>query len=593
MPLMADRVKETTTTTGTGTLTLGGAATGFQSFTTAFGNGASVYYVIAGGAEWEIGIGTTGAGTLTRDQVIQSTNADALVDLSAGTKDVFCAYVADRAVTTSDAATLTNKTIDSITNSVGADHLHLKVKATENLAKGDILKATGWNSGENAVEVAKVSSASDVAFAIAYQAINNGDLGAAINTGVISGLNTNAYAVGTILYPNTTGGLTSSQPSSGTYQAVAFVLRQGTSNGVLYVEFTAPEPVTAFTNTANTVVARDGSGNFAAGTITAALTGNASTASALTPGATINGTTFTGASPITITANTTNTLTLGSGLTGTSFNGSTAVTATVDATNASTASKIVSRDANGSSSFKDIKLDGTSSGTVTVQPAATAGTWSLTLPTSGGTNGHVLTTNGSGVTSWAAASGSITVNNETTTNATRYPIFYSGTGATSTVGIDTGWTFNPATNAMILPGSLSLNGSVSLNGYTLNCATASIRYPIMEKTLEAYTTAVISGGTLTLDLNLHLVHRVSRNANITTLALSNLPITNYAYSFTLIFDANGSSYTITWPAAVKWPGGTAPTITTTNGRSDMFVFYTNNAGTTWYAMTAAQNFVTS
>jgi hypothetical protein len=118
MPAFADRVKESTTTTGNGTITLDGAATGFQSFTTAFGNGVSVYYVIAGGSEWEIGIGTTGTGTLTRDTVLQSSNADAKVVFSAGTKDVFCSYVADRAVTTVDAATLTNKTISGASNTL-------------------------------------------------------------------------------------------------------------------------------------------------------------------------------------------------------------------------------------------------------------------------------------------------------------------------------------------------------------------------------------------------------------------------------------------------------------------------------------------
>jgi hypothetical protein len=101
------------------------------------------------------------------------------------------------------------------------------------------------------------------------------------------------------------------------------------------------------TNTASKIVQRDASGNFAAGTITASLSGNASTATTLQNARTINGTSFNGSANITVTANTTNTLTLGSGLTGTSFNGSAAVTAAVDATNLNTASKIVSRDASG------------------------------------------------------------------------------------------------------------------------------------------------------------------------------------------------------------------------------------------------------
>lgn len=99
--VLADRVKETTTVTGTGTATLLGAATGFQSFS-AIGNGNTTYYTIAAqsGSEWEVGIGTyTSSGTtLSRDTVLASSNSGSLVNFSAGTKDVFCDYPAKRAV---------------------------------------------------------------------------------------------------------------------------------------------------------------------------------------------------------------------------------------------------------------------------------------------------------------------------------------------------------------------------------------------------------------------------------------------------------------------------------------------------------------
>jgi hypothetical protein len=130
-------------------------------------------------------------------------------------------------------------------------------------------------------------------------------------------------------------------------------------------------------------------------------------------------------------------------------------------------------------------------------------------------------------------------------------------------------------------------------GGTVSMADNVISRPRLTDYAETYTTPTISGGTLTLNLENGNVFRVSRNANISTLTISNPAGSGNACSFTLIFDANGTSYTITWPAAVKWPSGTAPTITTTNGRSDVFTFYTNNAGTTWYAMTAAQNLVTT
>ena len=96
--VLADRVKETTTTTGTGTVTLLGASTGYQSFS-AIGNGNTTYYTIAGQttSEWEVGIGTyTSAGTtLARTTVIASSNSGSLVNFSAGTKDVFVTYPAE------------------------------------------------------------------------------------------------------------------------------------------------------------------------------------------------------------------------------------------------------------------------------------------------------------------------------------------------------------------------------------------------------------------------------------------------------------------------------------------------------------------
>lgn len=101
--IVADRVKETTTTTGTGTVTLLGAATGYQSFS-AIGNGNTTYYTIADqtGSNWEVGIGTyTSSGTtLSRDTVLASSNSGSLVSFTAGTKDVFCDYPAGRSVNT-------------------------------------------------------------------------------------------------------------------------------------------------------------------------------------------------------------------------------------------------------------------------------------------------------------------------------------------------------------------------------------------------------------------------------------------------------------------------------------------------------------
>jgi hypothetical protein len=99
--VLKDRVQETTTTTGTGTLTLGGAVTGYQSFS-AIGNANTTYYAIYanGGSEWEVGIGTyTASGTtLSRTTVLSSSNSGSLVSFSAGTKNVWCDYPAGKAM---------------------------------------------------------------------------------------------------------------------------------------------------------------------------------------------------------------------------------------------------------------------------------------------------------------------------------------------------------------------------------------------------------------------------------------------------------------------------------------------------------------
>ena len=100
MPLVVkDRVQETSTTTGTGTITLAGAVSGFQSFSV-IGNANTTYYAIVLGSEWEVGLGTyTSSGTtLSRDTVLESSNGGTKVNFSAGTKNVFVTYPAEKSV---------------------------------------------------------------------------------------------------------------------------------------------------------------------------------------------------------------------------------------------------------------------------------------------------------------------------------------------------------------------------------------------------------------------------------------------------------------------------------------------------------------
>ena len=96
-----DRVKETSTTTGTGTLNLSGAVTAFETFVAGIGDGNTTYYAIVNRDEdeWEVGLGTVtdaSTDTLARTTVISSSNSDSATDFSAGTKDVFCTLPASK-----------------------------------------------------------------------------------------------------------------------------------------------------------------------------------------------------------------------------------------------------------------------------------------------------------------------------------------------------------------------------------------------------------------------------------------------------------------------------------------------------------------
>jgi cytoskeletal protein CcmA (bactofilin family) len=126
-----DRVKETSTTTGTGTLNLSGAVTGFETFVAGVGDGNTTYYAIVNrdADEWEVGLGTVtdaSTDTLARTTVITSSNSDSATDFSAGTKDVFVTLPASKAVFEdgSNDVTLANDLIlgsDSSVLKFGAD----------------------------------------------------------------------------------------------------------------------------------------------------------------------------------------------------------------------------------------------------------------------------------------------------------------------------------------------------------------------------------------------------------------------------------------------------------------------------------------
>ena len=130
--VIADRVKETSTTTGTGTLSLAGAVTSFQTFVAGVGTGDITYYTIVdgNGTDWEVGYGTVAEDpdTLTRT-VLKSSNSDGLLSLSAGVHTVFATYPASKSVHLDTGGALSH----SVANAELAGSIDLTSKVTGTL----------------------------------------------------------------------------------------------------------------------------------------------------------------------------------------------------------------------------------------------------------------------------------------------------------------------------------------------------------------------------------------------------------------------------------------------------------------------------
>jgi hypothetical protein len=152
--VLKDRVKESTTTTGTGTLTLLGAVTGYQAFSV-IGDGNTCYYAISslGGAQWEVGIGTyTASGTtLSRDTILESSTGGGAIDLTAGVKDVYVVYPAEKGVWLDASGNVVQNQFTSM-NVTGTATINVAT-----LTSGTI--TTGANSATDIVNKAYVDNA--------------------------------------------------------------------------------------------------------------------------------------------------------------------------------------------------------------------------------------------------------------------------------------------------------------------------------------------------------------------------------------------------------------------------------------------------
>ena len=454
--VLKDRVKQTATAPGTGTITLLTTPTGFQSFS-AVGDGNTTYFAIVDptSGAWEVNYGTyTSSGTtLSRNATpLSSSNAGSLVNFT-GAVDVFLTYPSSRsvyldaagsAVTTLDIGTLGTSTANittanitsgtvtttptsntDIVNKQYADaiasgiHFHEAVA----LATTAALPANTYNNGTSGVGATLTANANgalsiDSTLTIAAERV--------LVKNEVAGANNGVYVVTQVGSAGTPYILTRATDFDSVGTGVDqidegdfFLVTSGVANlNTAWVQQTAP-PITigttpiVFQQFSAPITYTAGTGlnespaftfNIANTTVTAATYGSASAVPVFAVNAqgqltsvtdtaiAINGSAVTG--NISGSAGSVaNALTLGTYLTGTSFNGSAAVTATVDATSANTASKVVARDASGDFSAGTI--------TATLSGASTSATTATNL--AGGTANQIPFQASAGTTSFATA----------------------------------------------------------------------------------------------------------------------------------------------------------------------------------------------
>lgn len=513
--VLKDRVKETSTTAGTGTLTLAGAVTGFQSFA-AVGSGNTTYYAIVDNVTgaWEVGVGTyTASGTtLSRTTVLSSSNSGALVTFTANSKDVFVTYPSSQgvwldasgvdistsfgAITTTSIATTTgtitttpaantdiaNKAyVDSVAATGLTYHAAVYCATSVNISEATL----AYNNGASGVgaTLTRISS-----FAVLGVDGTTPPVGSRVmvrlqNTGAWNGIYTvtsvGSASTGWILTRATdadTYGPGVNQLSLNDY----FYVQNGTTNkGISYV-VSAPTGTIIFGTSSIQFSEFSSAQVYTAGTgltlsslefsitntgVSAATYGSASQVPVLAVNAqgqltsvtntsiAINGSAVSG--NISGSAGSVaNALTLGTYLTGGTYNGSAAVTATVDATSANTASKVVARDSSGNFSAGTI--------TATLSGAATSATTATNL--AGGAANQIAYQSGSGTTTFATAP-----------SASNQVLNWNGSAFTWSAGtisgVPLGSNLNSLTAGTYLTGT-AYNGSAAQT-WTVNAASAN------------------------------------------------------------------------------------------------------------------------
>lgn len=428
-----DRVQETTTTSGTGSVTLLGAVSGFQSFAVV-GNTNTTYYTITDGAQWEVGIGTysTSGPTLARTTVLSNSNGNTSpITLSGGLAQVFVTYTAEKSVNldasdnvtplgTIASGTWQGTTVGvlyggtGVTASSGANSVVLR-DANQNTSLNNIFRNT--TSTVSAAGTTVLTAASSFTQVLTGTTTQTYQLPDATTLANGASFQFNNNSTGNLFVVNNGSGAIATVPAGGATQL--FLTSTSTSNGTWDVHGFIPENILWGTNSlylASDVIT---GGTWNGGTIGTAYGGTGLTS-------------FTSGGALYATS--TSSLTSG----------------TLPATSG-----------------------GTGLSTYTTGDVIYASATNTLAKVGIGSTGQVLTVAG-GIPTWAAAASGVTITNDTSTATALYPTFTSATsGSVSGLNVtSTKLTFVPTT------GSLTAPQTVASNGLVVNSNTVSASYSI-------------------------------------------------------------------------------------------------------------------
>lgn len=585
--ILKDRVLETASSPGTGVVTLLGAKTGYQSFSSAVGSGNTTYYTIEDqvGSNWEVGIGTLGSGTLARTTVLDSSNAGSLVNFSSGIQNVFVTLPAaeivyqDGPLGTPSSGTLTNATGLPLTTGV---------TGTLPVANGGTGVTTSTGTGDNVLSTRPTIAVTGAGFTLQDATDNTKQANFALTS--ITTATTRTYTL-----PN------------------ASVTLAGTNVGQSW------SGVQTFTGATNTFGSSTATGTIGVAT-GATISGSVKTVNIATGGVSGSTTTVTIGSTFGTTIAANGTWTFNTPLANTNLANS---AITINGTSTSLGGSISVGTVTGVTATSPVASSGGTAPVISMPAATTSVSGYLTSTdwntfnsktSNTGTVTSVTATAGTGISvsgSPITTSGTLTITNTAPdktvvfTNGTgisvtgTYPNFTVTNTSPSSGGTVTSVGGTGSVNGITLSGTITSSGNLTLGG-TLSGVSLTTQVSGILPIANGGTGATTSTGTGAVVLqNVAKIigfqeHRIAIPASdidlstgnfftrtisgVTTLTVSNVPTTGTAASFILDL-TNGGSATVNWWANVKWAGGTAPTLTT-SGR-DSLGFYTHDGGTIW------------